>query len=68
MLVMTHKNAPKLKPTPVFNSEPKAAGPSDIPILQDDRIHLNGEAIAVVLAETQEKADYLSAHPCHLRG
>ena len=58
VLVMTHQNAPKLKPTPVFNSEPKAAGPSDLPILQDDRIHWNGEAIAVVLAETQEEADY----------
>ena len=58
VLVMTHQNAPKLEPTPVFNSEPKAAGPSDLPILQDDRIHWNGEAIAVVLAETQEEADY----------
>ncbi len=58
VLVMTHKNAPRMKPTPVFNSDPKAAGPSDLPILQDDRIHWNGETIAVVLAETQEEADY----------
>ena len=58
VLVMTHKNAPKLKPTPIFNSDPKAAGPSDLPILQDDSIHWNGETIAVVLAETQEAADY----------
>ena len=58
LLVMTYKNAPKLKPTPIFNSSPKAAGPSDLPIMQDDCIHWNGEAIAVVLAETQEQADY----------
>jgi xanthine dehydrogenase YagR molybdenum-binding subunit len=58
VLVMTHKNAPKLKPTPIFNSDPKAAGPSNLPILQDDRIHWNGETIAVVLAQTQEEADY----------
>ena len=58
VLVMTHNNAPRLKPTPLFNSSPKAAGPSDLPILQDDRIHWNGETIAVVLAETQEQADY----------
>ena len=58
VLVMTHKNAPKLKPTPIFNTSPKAAGPSDLPILQDDSIHWNGETIAVVLAETQEQADY----------
>ena len=58
VLVMTYKNAPKLKPMPIFNSGPKAAGPSNLPILQDDSIHWNGEAIAVVLAETQEQADY----------
>ncbi len=58
VLVMTHKNAPKLKPTPIFNSSPKAAGPSDLPIMQDDGIHWNGETIAVVLAETQEHADH----------
>ena len=57
-LVMTYKNAPPLKPTPLFNSKPKAAGPSDLPIMQDDCIHWNGEAIAVVLADTQEQADY----------
>ncbi len=58
LLVMSFKNAPKLKPTPIFNSSPKAAGPSDLPIMQDDCTHWNGEAIAVVLAETQEQADY----------
>ena len=57
-LVMTHKNAPKLKPTPLFNTSPKAAGPSDLPIMQGDSIHWNGEAIALVLADTQEQADY----------
>jgi len=57
-LVMTYKNAPKMKPTPLFNSQPKAAGPSDLPIMQDDSIHWNGEPIAVVLAETQEQADH----------
>ena len=57
-LVLTHKNAPKLKPTPIFNSKPKAAGPTDLPIMQDDSVHWNGEAIAVVLADTQEQADY----------
>lgn len=57
-LVMTHMNAPKLKPTPIFNSKPKAAGPTDLPIMQDDCIHWNGEAVAVVLADSQEQADY----------
>ena len=57
-LVMTYKNAPKLKPMPIFNSKPKAAGPDDLPILQDDLIHWNGQPIALVLADTQEQADF----------
>ena len=58
ILVMSFKNAPKLNPTPIFNTSPKAAGPSNLPIMQDSSIHWNGEAIAVVLAETQEQADH----------
>ena len=57
-LVMTYRNAPKLEPTPIFNSKPKAAGPDDLPIFQDDRIRWNGQPIAVVLADTQEQADH----------
>jgi len=57
-LVMTHRNAPKMKPTPVFNTNPKAAGPSSLPVMQDASIHWNGEAVAAVLAESQEQADY----------
>lgn len=58
VLVMTHRNAPRMKPTPAFLTSPKACGPSDLPIMQDDAIHWNGETVAVVLAETQEQADY----------
>ncbi len=43
---------------PVFMSAAKAAGGDDLPIMQDDRIHWNGQPIAVVLAETQEQADH----------
>jgi xanthine dehydrogenase YagR molybdenum-binding subunit len=57
-LVMTHRNAPRMKPTPLFNTSPKAAGPSSLPIMQDASIHWNGESVAVVLAESQEQADY----------
>jgi xanthine dehydrogenase YagR molybdenum-binding subunit len=58
VLVMTYLNAPKLKPAPPFMSQPKAAGPDDLPVMQDDRIHWNGQPVAIVLAETQEQADY----------
>lgn len=57
VLVMTHRNAPRMNPMPVFMSAAKAAGPDALPILQDDRIHWSGQPVAVVVAETQEIAD-----------
>lgn len=58
VLIMTHRNAPRLKPTPLFMSAAKAAGGDDLPVMQDERIHWNGQPVAVVLAETQEEADH----------
>ncbi len=58
VLVMTHLNAPRLKPTPPFGSDSKAAGGDDVPVMQDERIHWNGQPVAVVLAETQDQADH----------
>ncbi|RZM02587.1 MAG: xanthine dehydrogenase family protein molybdopterin-binding subunit [Variovorax sp.] len=57
-LVMTHENAPRMKPMPVFMSKAKAAGGDDLPVMQDDLVHWNGQPIAVVLADTQEQADH----------
>ena len=37
VLVMTHRNAPRMKPAPVFMTAPKAAAGDDLPIMQDDR-------------------------------
>jgi xanthine dehydrogenase YagR molybdenum-binding subunit len=56
-LVMTHRNAPRMKPPQAFGEGDGVAG-SNLPILQDDSVHWNGEAVAVVLAETQEQADH----------
>jgi xanthine dehydrogenase YagR molybdenum-binding subunit len=58
VLVMTYRNAPRLQPMPAFGSNGMAAGGDDLPVLQDDRIHWNGQPVAVVLAETQEQADH----------
>ncbi len=58
VLVMTHRNAPRMNPPAVFGSSATAVGAADLPILQDDRIHWNGQPIACVLAETQEQADH----------
>jgi xanthine dehydrogenase YagR molybdenum-binding subunit len=58
VLVMTHRNIPRIQPPPLFLTAPKAAGGSTLPVMQDDSIHWNGEPVAVVLAETQEQADH----------
>ena len=58
VLVMTHKDAPKMAPTPLFMSKDKAVGGESLPVMQDDKIHWNGQPIALVLAETQEQADH----------
>ena len=61
VLVMTHKNAPKIEPMPFFSQKPKAAAGDDLPVMQDDRVHWNGQPIAVVLGETQEEADHAAS-------
>jgi len=58
VLVMTHRNAPRLNPAPLFLTAEKAAGGDKVPVMQDDRIHWNGQPVAVVLAETREQADH----------
>jgi xanthine dehydrogenase YagR molybdenum-binding subunit len=58
VLVMTHRNAPRMATAPIFMSQPKAAGPDGLPVMQDDRIYWNGQPVAVVLAATQMQADH----------
>ena len=58
VLVMTHRNAPRMEPLPFFMEQEKAAAGDNLPIMQDDKVHWNGQPIAVVLAETQEQADH----------
>ncbi|WP_244639593.1 xanthine dehydrogenase family protein molybdopterin-binding subunit [Aureimonas endophytica] len=58
VLVMTHRNAPRMKPMPLFMTAEKAAGGSSLPIMQDAEIHWNGQPVALVLAESQEEADH----------
>src|SRR6187399_2641297 len=41
VLVMTFQNAPRMKPLPAFGTQPKAIGPDNLPVMQDDRIHWN---------------------------
>jgi xanthine dehydrogenase YagR molybdenum-binding subunit len=64
VLVMTYRNAPRMKPAPPFMSSAKAAGGDDLPIMQDQEIHWNGQPVSLVLAETQEQADYAKSLIC----
>jgi xanthine dehydrogenase YagR molybdenum-binding subunit len=61
VLIMTHRNTPRMQPPPLFLTAPKAAGGSTLPVMQDDSIHWNGEPVALVLAETQEQADHAAS-------
>ena len=59
VLVMTYRNAPKMAPMPMLmGPNQRAAGGDNLAVMQDDQIHWNGQPIAVVLAETQDQADY----------
>ena len=58
VLVMTYKNAPRLKTPPPFGTGPKAAGGDSVAPMQDEHIHWNGQPIALVLAETSEAAEH----------
>jgi xanthine dehydrogenase YagR molybdenum-binding subunit len=59
-LVMTHRNAPRMK-QPKGMMEGSGVSGSTLPVMQDDSIHWNGEAVALVLADTQEQADHAAA-------
>lgn len=61
-LVMTYRNAPKMAlPPPIGLTNLKAAGNNILPIMQDAEIRWNGQTVAVVLAQTQEQANYAAS-------
>ena len=60
--VMTHANAPTMKPPSLMDVErPRAFAASELPIFQDDRVYWNGQPLAVVIAETLEQAEYAAS-------
>ena len=65
ILVMTHRNAPAMQPMPMMmgpnESNARAGSGDNLAIMQDDRIHWNGQPIALVLAESQEQAEHAAS-------
>src|SRR5262245_34902833 len=61
LLVMTYKNAPRLKPPPIMVADSNGAAASKLPVMQDAAVRWNGEPVACVVAETQEQADDAAA-------
>ena len=65
VLVMTHRNAPPMQPMPMMMGPSEAnarAGSGDnLAIMQDARVHWNGQPIALVLADSQEQADHAAS-------
>ncbi len=59
LLVMTHLNAPRMKAPPTMDEQGAAA--SSLPVLQTADVHWNGQPVAMVVAETQEQADYAAS-------
>ena len=61
VLVMTHRNAPKMKRPSLCMVNLDSASVSDLAVMQDKTIQWNGQPVAIVLAETQEQADYAAS-------
>ena len=62
VLVMTHKNMPRIGTVPMIGTtDLNAVGNSSLPIMQDPEVRYNGQVVAVVVAETQEQADHAAS-------
>ncbi|MCC6890081.1 MAG: xanthine dehydrogenase family protein molybdopterin-binding subunit [Hyphomicrobiales bacterium] len=61
--IITHHNAPRMqRPSRLdANDLGEGVGASDLPILQDDTVHYDGQAVAVVVAETIEQAEHAAS-------
>ena len=63
LAVITHQNIPRMKAPPIvdFHNIGKGFALSDLPIMQDARVHWDGEPVAIVVAETLERAEHAAS-------
>jgi xanthine dehydrogenase YagR molybdenum-binding subunit len=61
--IITHDNAPRMKRPTLLNvtNLGQGVGGSDLPILQDDMVHYDGEPVAIVVADTLEQAEHAAS-------
>ncbi|HEY2148745.1 MAG TPA: xanthine dehydrogenase family protein molybdopterin-binding subunit [Pirellulales bacterium] len=63
LAVLTYKNILRMKSPPIvdFHDIGKGFALSDLPIMQNDEVHWDGEPVAVVVAETLERAEHAAS-------
>src|SRR5579872_392373 len=60
--VITHLNAPKMKvPKPISLGDDPSAGATEVKILNTDQILWNGQPVAVVVADTKDRAEHAAS-------
>jgi xanthine dehydrogenase YagR molybdenum-binding subunit len=61
--IITHENVPKMKEPTLLNvaNLGEGVGGSDLPVLQDDKVHYDGEPVGVVVADTLERAEHAAS-------
>ena len=60
--VITHLNAPAMKvPKPMSAQGEPSAGATEVKILNTDQVSWDGQPIAVVVADTEERAEYAAS-------
>lgn len=61
--VFTYKNIPRMKAPPLVDMTDlkKGMAASDLPIMQDAKVHWDGQPVAIVVAETLEQAEHAAS-------
>ena len=60
--IITHLNAPQMKvPKPMSVGDDPSAGITEVKILNTGQISWNGQPLAIVVADTQERAEYAAS-------
>ena len=60
--IITHLNAPKMKvPKPMSAQGDPSAGATEVPILNTDQVSWDGQPLAVVVANTEDRAEYAAS-------